>query len=138
MKRSSHLDPMTMLLLGFSVVMSVSSQLMLRLGMSALAGESGSSLLLRAASSPWVVGGLVVYAAGTLAWLVVLSRIDLAVAYPLGALNYVLITVLAALLLHEQIPLLRWIGTSVILSGILTIARGERRSQDAVASEESQ
>ena len=55
------------------------------------------------------------------------ERIDLAVAYPLGSMNYVLVTLLAATVLGESVTLLRWLGTASILVGILVVARGERR-----------
>jgi drug/metabolite transporter (DMT)-like permease len=123
------LDARTVQLVGVSVVMSVTAQLMLRRGMAQAAGSHGLALLRSAALSGWVVGGLLVFATGTAVWLLVLSRVDLAVAYPLGSLSYVLVTLLSAALLHEQVPLLRWIGTALILTGIMVVARGERGRQ---------
>jgi len=120
-----RLDFATVLMLMFSVTMSVGSQVMLRRGMSVLDGLGAIDLARGAATSPWVVGGLAFYLLGTVVWLLVLSRLDLAVAYPLGALNYVFITALSATVLHETIPPLRWVGTAIILIGILVVARGE-------------
>ncbi|RKZ13921.1 multidrug resistance protein [bacterium] len=105
--------------------MSVSAQLTLRAGMVVHADLGGLDLLVAAATSPMVWIGLGLYISGTVSWLAVLSRIDLAVAYPLGSMNYVLVTLLAALLLGENVPLLRWAGTASILVGILVVARGE-------------
>ncbi len=108
--------------------MSVSAQLTLRSGMSGHALLSGTDLFLAALSSPMIWTGLGLYVLGTVSWLAVLSRIDLAVAYPLASMNYVLVTVLAATLLGESVNLLRWIGTASILVGILVVARGEPRT----------
>lgn len=125
--RRPHLDGATLLLVAWSVTMSVTSQLALRYGMSALSHRSGLDLVLDAIQAPWVIGGLGAFALGTVSWLVILSRIDLAVAYPLGALNYVLISILSASVLGELVPPLRWAGNLLILCGILFIALGERR-----------
>jgi uncharacterized membrane protein len=133
MPHRNPLDARTLQLVGFCVTTSVAAQLMLRHGMASLGGVSGVALLARAAASPWVLGGLLVHLSGTLVWLLVLSRLDLSAAYPMGSLNYVLITLCSALLLHEQVPLMRWMGTSLILGGIVVVARGERRSAPAPA-----
>lgn len=113
--------------------MSVSAQLTLRTAMSALSDLSGLELFVAAATDPLVWAGLGLYVLATISWIAVLSRIDLAVAYPLGSMNYVLVTVMAATVLREGIPPLRWIGTASILAGILIVARGERRGPDGRA-----
>ncbi len=116
--------------------MSVSAQLTLRTAMVVHADLGGLGLLVASATSPMVWVGLGLYVSGTISWLAVLSRIDLAVAYPLGSMNYVLVTVLAALLLGEDVPLLRWAGTASILVGILVVARGEASHKDAGSTQE--
>lgn len=111
--------------------MSVMAQVALRAGMSGYFALSGLDLITAAVTSPLVWLGLGLYISGTVSWLAVLSRIDLAVAYPLGSMNYVLVTVLAATVLGEQVSILRWLGTASILVGILVVARGERRQPQA-------
>jgi multidrug transporter EmrE-like cation transporter len=55
-----------------------------------------------------------------------LTRLDLSLAYPFLALNFVLIAIVSRLFLGETIPGLRWAGIAVICSGILLIARSAR------------
>jgi undecaprenyl phosphate-alpha-L-ara4N flippase subunit ArnE len=129
------LDRTTLLLVAWSVVLSVSAQLLLRRTMSAYAELVGLDLVVAAATSPMIWVGVSFYLLATVSWLVVLSRIDLAVAYPLGALNYVLVTLLAATVLNDQVTLLRWIGTASILVGIMLVALGE--SEGSAAEERS-
>jgi drug/metabolite transporter (DMT)-like permease len=119
------LDRTTLALVAWSVVLSVSAQLLLRRTMSAYGELVGLDLFVAAATSPTIWIGVSFYLLATVSWLAVLSRIDLAVAYPLGALNYVFVTVLAATVLNEQVTPLRWIGTTSILVGIMLVARGE-------------
>ena len=120
------LDRNTLLLVAWSVANSVSGQLTLRWGMSAHSELVGLDLALAALTTWEVWLGLGLYISATVSWLAVLSRIDLSVAYPLASMNYVLVTILAATVLHEQVGLLRWAGTLCILVGILVVARGER------------
>jgi uncharacterized membrane protein len=137
--RDSHpaLDLLTLLLVAWSITMSVSAQLLLRSGMGELGDLSGIALYLEAARSWQVPGGILSYGLGTMTWLVVLSRLDLAAAYPLGSFNYVLVTVLSATVLGETVPAMRWLGTALILMGILVIATGERRATAQSDAEES-
>lgn len=73
--------------------------------------------------SPLVLLGLCFYAIGALAWIAVLSRLDLSVAYPFLALNFVLVTLVARFFLGESVPPLRWLGILVIIGGILLVAK---------------
>ena len=125
------LDWKVLLLIFWSTAFSVGSQILLKYGMSEFAGRGGLELALQAARSPSVLTGLLVFALGAASWLVVLSRIDLAVAYPLGALNYVLVTITAGILLGETVSPTRWAGVALILGGILVIAFSERRVHGA-------
>lgn len=62
--------------------------------------------------------------AGLLSWMIVLSRMDLSVAYPLLSINYVLILLGARYLFGEEIPMRRWVGVLFILVGISVLMRG--------------
>lgn len=73
--------------------------------------------------SPLMMLGLVFYGLGALAWIAVLSRLDLSVAYPFLALNFVLVTLSGRFLLGETVPPLRWLGILVIIAGILLVAK---------------
>jgi hypothetical protein len=56
------------------------------------AHHAGGSLMFAAAASPWVLGGLAVFAVFAMAWLGVLSRVPLSVAYPFNALGFIAIS----------------------------------------------
>ena len=112
-------------LIALSIAMGVSGQTMIKLGtLSAtnLPAEPVARLLL-VLRSPWVLLGLMMYGIGALSWVVVLSRLDLSIAYPFLALNFVLVALISWLLLGESIPGLRWVGIGCICVGILLIAR---------------
>jgi drug/metabolite transporter (DMT)-like permease len=114
-----------------SVGSGVAGQLALKMGVTrvgAAAVESAGPIatLTTAFRSPLVWLGLALYGLGALAWILVLTRLDLSLAYPFLALNFVLIAVVSRLLLGETIPAMRWGGIAVICLGILVIARSAR------------
>ena len=113
----------------FSVICGVAGQISLKVGM----GQVGQidpgafvqplSLLVRVASSPFVLVGLFLYGFGTVSLLTVLSRVPLSFAYPLLATSYAVTPILAWLVLRESIPSLRWLGILTICLGVFVVSR---------------
>jgi drug/metabolite transporter (DMT)-like permease len=111
-------------LLLFSVISAATGQVMLKHGMqvaTARVSHDGGSLVLRAATSPWVLLGLVVFGVSAIAWLATLSRLPLSVAYPFNALGYLVILSVSVLFLHERANLLTWLGSLMVVSGLLIV-----------------
>ena len=111
-------------LLLFAVASAATGQVMLKHGMqiaTARAADSGGSLALRAATSPWVLVGLVVFGVSAIAWLTALSRVPLSVAYPFNALGYIVILTASVVLLHERANVLTWVGSLLVVSGLLLV-----------------
>ena len=108
----------------FSVIAAASGQLMLKHGMqlaTARVRGSGGSLVIAAATTPWVLLGLVVFAVSAVAWLAALSRVPLSLAYPCNALGYLVILTASILVLHERANLLTWAGTVLVVSGLIMV-----------------
>ena len=59
-----------------------------------------------------------------MAWAVVLSRMQLSVAYPALSLTYVVIPFVSWLLLNEPISLIHWIGILLVVAGVLLVLTG--------------
>ena len=111
-------------LLLFSVITAATGQVMLKHGMqvaTARVAHDGGSLALRAATSPWVLLGLVVFGVSAIAWLTALSRVPLSVAYPFNALGYIVILTATVVLLHERANVLTWVGSLMVVSGLLIV-----------------
>ena len=111
-------------LLLFAVGAAASGQIMLKHGMqvaTSRAARSGSSLAVSAATSPWVLLGLVVFGVSAVAWLATLSRVPLNVAYPFNALGYLGILTASVLVLHERANILTWIGSLLVVSGLIIV-----------------
>jgi len=111
-----------------STVFTVAGQLFFRKGMLEV-GEISFSLqslwktLGGTASNIYVISGFILFALGAIWWLVILSRVEVSYAYPIGSLGYVLLLFASWLFLGESIPLSRWIGVFFICLGIFFIAR---------------
>ena len=111
-------------LLVFAVSTAATGQLMLKHGMqlaSARAAKSGGSLVVSAATSPWILLGLAVFGISAIAWLAALSRVPLSVAYPFNALGYLVILTASVLILHERANLLTWAGSLLVVSGLIIV-----------------
>jgi len=107
--------------------MSVLGQTVIKLGVSGPAREDlfftrPVSLILFIAQNPKVLLGLLFYGLGSLAWIVVLSRLELSYAYPFVAINFILIAFISRLVFSETISGLRWLGIASICIGILLVA----------------
>jgi multidrug transporter EmrE-like cation transporter len=116
------------LLLFFCVALGVVGQLSLKHGMSTV-GEikldisSIPSMLLRSFGNPYVLLGYVLYGISSLSWLIVISRVELSLAYPMIAIGYVLVVFLSWLIFSEHVTTLRVIGTLVICFGVFLMSR---------------
>lgn len=112
-----------------SVLGGAAGQVLLKKGMGSmgpltLSPSELGNVLVRIASSPYVLIGLAIYVASTLFWLVALSRVDLSYAYPFASLSYLVMLGAAWLLFKEDLSVLRLAGTMVVCAGVLLIARG--------------
>ena len=113
-------------LIGLSIVTGVAGQTAIKKGVSQSGTADGADglmgLVKMIVGSPLVLLGLFFYGLGALAWIAALTRLDLSVAYPFLALNFVLVALSSWLILGERVPLLRWLGIAVICVGILLVA----------------
>jgi drug/metabolite transporter (DMT)-like permease len=113
----------------FSVLCGIGGQLTLKSGMTAVGRIDAAALaeplatFLRVVTNPLVIGGLGLYVLGAAAWLTVLSRVQLSLAYPLLALTYAVTPLLAWLLLGESVPSIRWLGVATICLGVFLVSR---------------
>lgn len=108
----------------FSVIAASAGQLMLKHGMqlaTARSHASGRSLAVAAATTPWVLLGLAVFAVSAVTWLAALSRVPLSLAYPFNALGYIVILTASIVVLHEHASLLTWAGTVLVVAGLVIV-----------------
>ena len=120
----------TFALILVSVAMSAMAQVLLKTGMSR--GDVSASLghqpwvasALLVATNPWVLGGLLLYFLSAAVWLLVLARVELSFAYPFVGIGFILTMILGWWLMGDNVGLQRVVGTLLIATGVVFIARG--------------
>ena len=124
------MSPKSMILILVAVLLGVLGQLLLKMGITQVGtlafGSDLAGLIqlgLRVFGNLKVLGGFAAYGLSSLFWIVVLSKVDLSLAYPMLAINYVLVPLTAWLFLGEQVPTLRWLGAGVVIVGVVIISR---------------
>jgi drug/metabolite transporter (DMT)-like permease len=111
------------LLLG-AVGLAATGQLMLKTGMvraTEAARETNGSLVIKAATSPFVIFGLCVFAVSAVLWLATLSKVPLSIAYPFNALGFLAILTASSIILNEKTNVWTWVGTLIVISGLIVV-----------------
>ena len=117
------------LLILISLTLAAVGQFVLKTGANQLgtlgveAAGRAWQVAVQAILNPWILGGLFCYGLGAVVWIVVLTRVPLSWAYPMLALNQVLILLVAWLFLGEQVSAMRWAGVMLIISGVYLVSR---------------
>jgi len=107
-----------------AVALAATGQLLLKHGMTVAtesSKETGRSLVRAAVTSPWVIGGLVVFAVSAVFWLITLSTVPLSVAYPFNAIGYLVILGASVLVLHERASIWTVVGTCLVVGGLIVV-----------------
>lgn len=111
------------LILVVAIALGALGQLFLKKGMEGGPRLSGLSLeLIQMVFTPTVLLGFGMFGLSSLLYLVVLSREDVSYVYPMVALNYVFVTILAWRFLGEIVPPQRLLGLAIILTGVVVFA----------------
>ena len=69
--------------------------------------------------SIWI--GFLAMAAGLVVWLIALAQGDLSLVFPMGSLQYIMVLFLANIFLGEKIDKMKFIGTILVVFGIILI-----------------
>ena len=86
--------------------------------------------------SSWLVWlGILIYIINFILWLVIIYRIDLSIAMPVGSVAYALVPILAVIFLHEHISPIRWLGIAMILLGIYFTSQSKKETAQYVYSD---
>lgn len=109
--------------------LTVVGEVLLKLGINQVSARVGAFSfdppVLFATFTEWrVLLGFALVFGGALFWLGVISRVDLSFAYPLLALNYVLVLIPARFLLGELITPSKIIGALIVVLGVVVITWG--------------
>jgi drug/metabolite transporter (DMT)-like permease len=87
----------------------------------------------RSVSSPYLWIGIFIFALNFFVWIVVLYKIDLSIAMPVGSFCYIFVPICAMIFLHESISLMRWAGIICIVLGIHFVAQSKKPAKAEAA-----
>jgi len=73
--------------------------------------------------SPWIIIGVIIYTISIFTWLMVLSRVQVCIAYPMSSIGYITTAIAAYYLWNEQLSIVKIVGIVVILVGVYLIAK---------------
>ncbi len=69
----------------------------------------------------WIILGILLFICEASAWTLALHQIDVSIAYPIGSLSFVGITIISTLWLKEKVSNKRWLGVLLIISGTIFV-----------------
>lgn len=114
------------IILGISILLAVAGQLLMKKGMMIFGTFPASQLLYKIIPmflNPYVFVGFACFGMSSVFWLVVLSRLELSLVYPMVSVAYILVAIASWFLFKENVTLMRWLGIFVIVFGVFLISR---------------
>lgn len=131
----SKTTAVNVVLLVISIGLAVAGQLVMKAGMNSVVDKGGDlemsdfshpvSLVVRIAKDgPLAIVGIALYAISALFWLIVLSRVNLSVAYPMVAVGYVFVVFWSWLVFKEDVRWFSWVGLALIVAGVIITSQG--------------
>lgn len=111
-------------LLLMSVLISVVGQLFLKLGALKLGrvhAGNAVNLILGIITTPELIAGLTCYGIGAVAYILLLTRVNLSVAAPSVSIGYIFSVLLGYFIFKEPIPLIKLVGLSLIVLGVILV-----------------
>lgn len=82
-------------------------------------------------TSPYIIGGVFFEALFFVALLILMSRSDITLLWPLTGLSFVFATFAAMIFLNEKVSSLRWAGVVLIVAGAILISYSEKAKEQA-------
>jgi drug/metabolite transporter (DMT)-like permease len=121
--------PVDHLFIFATVLFAVYSQLVMRWQVSAAgpvpAGFFEQAMfVLRLLINPWVMTGIVATFLSGVSWLLAMTRFEISYAFPFMSLNYLLMLVAGVVLFNEGVSVQKFVGSALVVLGIIIIARG--------------
>lgn len=108
------------------IIANAFANIALKLGMrgeSSLAGQSLLAMAWEMVFNPWVWIGILSFGVSFILYSVVLTRMNLSIAYPtMTGVGFVIISIVSVLLFHESISLVQAGGLALIIAGIWIVS----------------
>lgn len=105
------------------VLLNAAAQLCIKQGMNVIGNitlDAGAVLAMipRAAVNPYILAGLACYVISVLVWMVVLSKVEVSLAYPFLSIGYIVTAFVGYFFMGETLGLYKIMGILTICAGI--------------------
>ncbi|WP_028128660.1 4-amino-4-deoxy-L-arabinose transferase [Selenomonas sp. AE3005] len=105
------------------VLLNAAAQLCIKQGMNIIGNislDTGAvlAMILRAATNPYIIAGLTCYVISVLVWMVVLSKVEVSLAYPFLSIGYIVTAFVGYFFMGETLGLYKILGIVTICAGI--------------------
>lgn len=117
---------MNYLLIVSSVFLNCLAQLFMRKGMLDIGQITFSNIsdnLTCMLANLWLWGALACYGVSVLLWIMVLSRVPVSLAFPLGSIGYVFVAIIGYLWIGESLDIYKISGILIICFGIFVLSK---------------
>jgi len=94
-------------------------------GISSVTFSNIAEFVAKSASSFLLWLGITFYALNFLVWIIILYKVDLSIAMPVGSTSYILVPIVAIIFLHEYVSSLQWLGVLCIVVGIHFVSQSK-------------
>lgn len=116
------------LLLLTGVMLNAAAQLLLKAGMNRIGHFEFSyanawPIGLQAATNLPIIAGLTCYVVSVVIWMMVLSRLEVSIAYPMVSIGYVVTAIAAWHFFGENLTPMRIAGIAVIIMGVFMVSK---------------
>ncbi len=133
--KKSHLTLKTFSLILLNDLSDALAQLIMQKGLiyttiASISLGNIAEFVMRNAYSSLLWAGLFLYTFNFFLWIIILYKVDLSIAMPVGSLSYVLVPVAATVFLHEYVGLLRWIGIAFIVLGVHFVSQSKKEIKE--------
>lgn len=123
------MNPSSFLLILLGVALNAAAQILLKLGSRDLdlivkSFDSMPRSILAIVAQPYIIFGLAIYTFSAGIWIMVLSKVDVTLAYPMLSIGYIFGAFIAWYWMGEAMNTYRLVGISTIILGVAILARG--------------
>ena len=115
-------------------ILNTLQQLFLKLGADAASSATSSGWFSSLLVSPWFAAAVVAEIVCFIVWMIVLSELDLSLAFPLSATSYVFVMLVAWIIFGERLEPKNVVGSLVILCGIWCLMTATRPATNVDSS----
>jgi undecaprenyl phosphate-alpha-L-ara4N flippase subunit ArnE len=117
---TAALVPAALALLAFCIVAETAQQLSFKVGSARAEGQAGFVRALLGQPLLWI--GIALWVVESIAWVLVLQKAPISMAYPVMTLSYATVPVAGLVLLRERMTTRQVMGAALIFVGVLMVA----------------